>query len=132
MISQGEAYACCNLGVLHHRQRRHEEALTHFERFFEAARLLKDQKVLDVARVNLGTVRAALNFTDYVQVRACHIVVSYRANMYTCWPQDLTQSLASCVAGGRYRSTDTAVVEEHANAPQRTESGSIPCLGNHQ
>ena len=74
MLSQGEAYACCNLGVLHYRQQRYEEALTHFERFFEAARLLKDQKVLDVARVNLGTVRAALNFKDYVQVRTHYIV----------------------------------------------------------
>ena len=67
---QGEAYACCNLGVLHYRQRQYDDALTYFERFFEAARALKDQHVLDVARLNLGSVRAALNFQDYVQVRA--------------------------------------------------------------
>jgi len=68
---QGEAYACCNLGVLYYRQRQHDEALTYFERFFEAARALKDLHVLDVARVNLGTVRAALTFKDYVQARRC-------------------------------------------------------------
>ncbi|KAL0040279.1 hypothetical protein WJX77_002134 [Trebouxia sp. C0004] len=66
--AQGEAYACCNLGVLYYRQRKYDEALTYFERFFEAARALKDQHVLDVARVNLGTVRAALTFKDYMQV----------------------------------------------------------------
>lgn len=65
---QGEAYACCNLGVLHYRQKQHNNALTYFERFFEAARALKDQHVLDVARVNLGVVRAALTFKDYRQV----------------------------------------------------------------
>lgn len=66
--AQGEAYACCNLGVLHYGQRQYEDALTYFERFFEAARALKDQHVLDVARVNLGAVRAALTFKDYIQV----------------------------------------------------------------
>ncbi len=71
MNVQGEAYACCNLGVLYYRQRQYDEGLTYFERFFEAARALKDQHVLDVARVNLGTVRAALTFKDYVQARHC-------------------------------------------------------------
>lgn len=65
---QGEVYACCNLGVLYYRQRQYDEALTYCERFFEAARGLNDQRVLDVARVNLGAVRAALTFRDYVQV----------------------------------------------------------------
>ncbi|KAL3157042.1 hypothetical protein ABBQ38_001290 [Trebouxia sp. C0009 RCD-2024] len=65
---QGEVYACCNLGVLYYRQRQYDEALTYCERFFEAARGLNDQRVLDVARVNLGAVRAALTFQDYVQV----------------------------------------------------------------
>ena len=65
---QGEVYACCNLGVLYYRQRQYDDALTYCERFFEAARGLNDQRVLDVARVNLGAVRAALTFKDYVQV----------------------------------------------------------------
>ena len=68
--AQGEAYACCNLGVLHYRHQQYDDALTYFERFFEAARALKDQHVLDVARLNLGAARAALNFSDYVQVIA--------------------------------------------------------------
>ena len=66
---QGEVYACCNLGVLYYRQRQYDDALTFCERFFEAARGLNDQRVLDVARVNLGAVRAALTFNDYIQVR---------------------------------------------------------------
>lgn len=66
--AQGEVYACCNLGVLYYRQRQYDDALTYCERFFEAARSLNDQRVLDVARVNLGAVRAALTFQDYVQV----------------------------------------------------------------
>ena len=68
---QGEVYACCNLGVLYYRQRQYDEALTYCERFFEAARGLNDQRILDVARVNLGAVRAALTFQDYVQVCCC-------------------------------------------------------------
>ena len=73
---QGEAYACCNLGVLYYRQQHYDEALTHFERFFEAARPLKDQQVLDVARMNLGAVRAALNFKDYVQASLCLVTAT--------------------------------------------------------
>ena len=69
-VLQGEAYACCNLGVLQYRQRLYDDALTYFERFFEAARALQDQHVLDVARVNLGSVRAALTFKDYIQARS--------------------------------------------------------------
>ena len=67
---QGEAFACCNLGVLHYRQQQYDDALTYFERFFEAARALKDQHVLNVARVNLGAARAALTFKDYMQASA--------------------------------------------------------------
>ena len=54
--------------MLYYRQRQLDDALTYFERFFEAARALKDERVLDVARVNLGAVRAALTFEDYIQV----------------------------------------------------------------
>lgn len=78
---QGEAFACCNLGVLHYRQQQYDEALTQFERFFEAARALKDQRVLDVARLNLGAVRAALNFKDYIQVGLLKTLSSAEASI---------------------------------------------------
>lgn len=56
--------------MLHYRQQQYDDALTYFERFFEAARALKDQHVLNVARVNLGAARAALTFQDYMQASA--------------------------------------------------------------
>ena len=111
---QGEAYACCNLGVLFYRQRQYDEALTYFERFFEAARALKDQHVLDVARVNLGTVRAALTFNDYVQARHC--CSNYCRPLTEMLLINRFSSAWLKCAGCRQRSANTSAMEERADA----------------
>ena len=121
MNLQGEAYACCNLGVLYYRQRQYDEALTYFERFFEAARALKDQHVLDVARVNLGTVRAALTFKDYVQARHCRSHYSTRLLAEMLVINRLSSAWLKC-AGCRQRSANTSAVEECTDAFQGASS----------
>ncbi len=121
MNLQGEAYACCNLGVLYYRQRQYDEALTYFERFFEAARALKDQHVLDVARVNLGTVRAALTFKDYLQARHCRSNYSTRLLSEMLVINRLSSAWLKC-AGCRQRSANTSAVEECTDAFQGASS----------
>jgi len=121
MNVQGEAYACCNLGVLYYRQRQYDEALTYFERFCEAARALKDQHVLDVARVNLGTVRAALTFKDYVQARHCCSNYSTRLLTETLVINRLSSAWLEC-AGCRQRSADTSAMEKCTDAFQGASS----------
>ena len=118
---QGEAYACCNLGVLYYRQRQYDEALTYFERFFEAAQALKDQHMLDVARVNLGMVRAALTFTDYVQARHCRNDYSARLLTEMLVINRLSSTWLKC-AGCRQRSADTSAMEECSDAFQGASS----------
>ena len=64
---QGQARACCNLGVIYFKQQQYHEAVGHFEKFFEKARGLHDQQTLDIARANLGAARAAVKFESYSQ-----------------------------------------------------------------
>ena len=64
---QGQARACCNLGVIYFKQQQYHEAVSHFEKFFEKARGLHNQQTLDIARTNLGAARAAVKFESYSQ-----------------------------------------------------------------
>lgn len=63
---QGAAMAACSLGNMFYEQKDLEQAVSYFERFFEIARTLKDRKMLDVARVNLGIARGTLRMDAYM------------------------------------------------------------------
>lgn len=58
--------AACSLGNMCFEAEDMEQAVEYFERFFEIARGLKERKMLDVARVNLGIARGALRMGDYM------------------------------------------------------------------
>ncbi|GFH13787.1 uncharacterized protein HaLaN_09733 [Haematococcus lacustris] len=57
----GPAVASCSLGILYYAQGAFPRAVSLFERFFEVARGLPDKRMADVARINLGVARAAVN-----------------------------------------------------------------------
>jgi hypothetical protein len=59
------ALAWCQLGCLRYELGQLPAAVTCFERFYELARSL-DRRLLDAARANLGTARAALRLRDYM------------------------------------------------------------------
>lgn len=66
---RGPALACCQLGCLHYRRGELQQAVSSFERFFELSRSL-DQRLLDVARINLGVTRGALQLQQYMGIVA--------------------------------------------------------------
>lgn len=71
--SQGQrehADAYCLKGVLEIQQGKLEDSLASFEDFFEVARALNDQALLDAARINLGVVRGHLRQSKYMNLVA--------------------------------------------------------------
>lgn len=65
---QGQAVACCNLGIIYFQQNKYEQSVTYFEKFFEIARTLNDRRMLDTARINLGISRGAVHMQEYFAV----------------------------------------------------------------
>ncbi|GMH41675.1 hypothetical protein BSKO_09585 [Bryopsis sp. KO-2023] len=65
---EGQARACCNLGIIYYNQGKFEQSVTYFEKFFEVARTLGNQQVLDIARINLGVARGAARMNEYMLV----------------------------------------------------------------
>ncbi|KAJ9513471.1 hypothetical protein QJQ45_006019 [Haematococcus lacustris] len=68
----GPAVASCSLGILYYAQGAFPRAVSLFERFFEVARGLPDKRMADVARINLGVARAAVNSQVSVPTRFMH------------------------------------------------------------
>ncbi|KAL6763448.1 subunit of axonemal inner dynein [Haematococcus lacustris] len=64
----GPAVASCSLGILYYAQGAFPRAVSLFERFFEVARGLPDKRMADVARINLGVARAAVNSQAYMNM----------------------------------------------------------------
>lgn len=64
----GPAMACCSLGTVYFEKGDYGKAVLYFERFFEIARTLSDNKMLDTARFNLGVSRGALRMGQYMAV----------------------------------------------------------------
>ena len=135
---QGQARACCNLGVIYFKQQQYHEAVGHFEKFFEKARGLHNQQTLDIARANLGAARAAVKFESYSQASLSAAVYDqshYRAAAIPCTstgmrsaghclPNTLTDvssptaipSNSSYAAGCGQGSAHTASLEGHQDA----------------
>lgn len=66
--SKGQARACGNLGIVYYNQGNFEQAVIYFEKLFEVARTLENQKILDIARINLGVARGAARMNDYIPI----------------------------------------------------------------
>jgi len=64
----GPAMACCSLGTIYFDKGDFGKAVTYLERFFEIARMLNDNKMLDTARFNLGVARGTLRMGQYMRV----------------------------------------------------------------
>lgn len=94
---QGQARACCNLGVIYFKQQQYHEAVGHFEKFFEKARGLHDQQTLAIARANLGAARAAVKFESYSQASLPGAVCDQ--SRYRAAPQHPADALACNSAG---------------------------------
>ncbi|KAI5057329.1 hypothetical protein GOP47_0027344 [Adiantum capillus-veneris] len=61
-----QSTACCKLGMIYNKQHIYDKALLYFEMFFKLACALKDPKLMDAARLNLGYVKNTLNLNDAV------------------------------------------------------------------
>lgn len=59
-----QAGACCKLGMMYNKQHLYEKALLYFEMFFKLACTLKNPKLIDAARLNLGYVKNILHNSD--------------------------------------------------------------------
>ncbi|KAH7436876.1 hypothetical protein KP509_05G039900 [Ceratopteris richardii] len=61
-----QAAACCKLGIMYNKQYIYDKALIYFEKFFELACALKEPKLMDAARLNIGYVKSILNTNESV------------------------------------------------------------------
>ncbi|MCO5580494.1 hypothetical protein L7F22_034362 [Adiantum nelumboides] len=61
-----QATACCKLGLIYNQQNLYDKAHLYFKRFFKLACALKDPKLMDAARLNLGYVKNTLNMNNTV------------------------------------------------------------------
>lgn len=66
LASQGEA--CTRLGVIYHTMGDDANAVHYFEKAFEMARSLGDQRGVAVARVNLGVARGHAKLGSFLRV----------------------------------------------------------------
>jgi tetratricopeptide (TPR) repeat protein len=66
--SVAQAEACAGLGAIYSEQGDHQRAVTYFEKGFEIARSVGDRKLVDSARINLGTARGNMAMGGYMDV----------------------------------------------------------------
>ncbi len=62
-----QAEACSALGVLAATSGKHDKAVAYFEKAFEIARGLKDRRLMDAARINLGLSRGNVGLPTYAR-----------------------------------------------------------------
>jgi len=68
MDQTGPAIACCSLGILFYNKAQFQQSVTYFQRFFELARGLSDNAMLEAARFNLGVARGAVLMEPFMNV----------------------------------------------------------------
>lgn len=65
---KGYAEACCRLGKIHFDHRSYEMAVKFFETFYKLAQDCRDTRLMELARLNLGTARGRLMELKYMEL----------------------------------------------------------------